>query len=103
MLQSALRLLRRATGTQQVMERTERLEALTRELAVGLSKLGVPTNAGLEILPGTPYSRYALPIEYRKAPARETSAGITPLGRRRAAASVTWTSDASGRYQTASP
>jgi predicted O-methyltransferase YrrM len=40
------------------------VQALTRELAVGLSKLGVPTNAGLEILPGTPYSRYALPIEY---------------------------------------
>lgn len=64
MIRDLVRLLRRAAGTQQLLERTDRVEALTRELAAGLSKQGVPTNAGLEILPGTPYSRYALPIEY---------------------------------------
>ena len=64
MLRDLVRLVRRAAGTQQLLERTERMEALTRELAAGLSKQGVPTDGGLEILPGTPYSRYALPIEY---------------------------------------
>jgi hypothetical protein len=56
--------LRRALGTDGLTERTARLESLTRELASGLSRQGVQTTGGLEILPGTPYSRYALPMEY---------------------------------------
>lgn len=56
--------LRRALGTLALLKRAERQEALTRELAAGLSRQGVPPDAGLEILQGTPYSRYALPINY---------------------------------------
>lgn len=64
MIRNLVHLLRRALGTQALLEIGKRQEALMRDLAINLSRRGVPTDAGLEILPGTPYSRYALPIEY---------------------------------------
>jgi predicted O-methyltransferase YrrM len=64
MIRSLVDLIRRAVGTPMLVARLDQQEALTRELAAGLSRQGVPTDAGLQILPGTPYSRFALPIEY---------------------------------------
>lgn len=67
MFRNLVHLLRRALGTQALLEIGKRQEALMRNLAINLSptfRARAPTDASLEILPGTPYARYALPLEY---------------------------------------
>lgn len=52
--------VRRAAGTKQISERLERIE---RKLDADLGTSDAPAGP-LEILPGTEYSRYAIPLEY---------------------------------------
>ena len=52
--------IRRAAGTRQISERLARIE---RKLDVGLGVADTPA-CPLEILPGTEYARYAIPLEY---------------------------------------
>ena len=55
-----LDLLRRAVGTQQIAARLDRVE---RALRSGESPQS-QTTSGLEVLPGTEYSRIAIPLDY---------------------------------------
>jgi hypothetical protein len=52
--------LRRAVGTKHIAERLDRVERQLR--AVGGESM--PLHGDLETLPGTEYSRYAIPVEY---------------------------------------
>ena len=61
-------LLRRALGTKQIFDRLDHIE---RKLSAKKEGDGAsqPTGSALEILPGTEYSRYAIPVDYQ--PSRE--------------------------------
>ena len=71
-------LLRKTLGSDQIIERLERIERSdrTHQILQRLDRIEHPdrerphieptqsNGSGLEILPGTPYSRYAIPVEY---------------------------------------
>jgi len=54
--------IERSDRTQQILQRPDRIEPSDRELSY--IELPQSNSSGLEILPGTPYSRYAIPVEY---------------------------------------
>jgi hypothetical protein len=62
MLMKIVNLIRRALGTSQIFSRLDRIEQALR--ATGGGVLPTPVSS-LEILPGTEYSRYAIPLEYQ--------------------------------------
>lgn len=67
--QDVIRFLRRLLGTSHILDRLDRIEMQFSQLA-GNRTTGTDTvslfsdTEKLEILPGTPYSKYATPIEY---------------------------------------
>ena len=54
--------IRRALGTKRILDR---LECIERELYAARGETAQISNSSLEILPGTEYSRYAIPLEYQ--------------------------------------
>jgi hypothetical protein len=59
-----LDLIRRAVGTKQILERLERVEWAVSAESTDKSP-AVPVSQSLELLPGTPYARYAIPLDYK--------------------------------------
>lgn len=57
-------LLSRALGTKQICDRLERIERQMRDTRKGSDAVSA-TASDLEILPGTEYSRYAIPLDYQ--------------------------------------
>jgi Methyltransferase domain len=58
--------IERSMHSDQTLERLERIEMRTNEALERLDRIerGHSDRGTLEILPGTPYSRYAIPVEY---------------------------------------
>jgi hypothetical protein len=69
-------LLRRAVGTKQVLDGLARLEAVVRNKRVGVEQ-AAPAEGALEILPGTQYSQYAIPVDYKPSRAFAPRYGYT--------------------------
>jgi len=65
MLVKIIELMRRALGTKQISERLDQIERKIKSIAMtdGAAVENTAAN-NLEILPGTEYSRYAIPVDY---------------------------------------